>query len=225
MNASLRLSIPLNVSPEQAARLTALQAAFAGVCNEIAPVVQQTRCWNRVALHHMTYKQMRERHPQVGSQMVCNAIYSVSRMCRLLFQTQGSPFHVSRMEGRALPMLRFADNCPVYFDRHTLSLKGGELSMYTLDGRIRFDIQLQPADQQAFHERKLKEIVLSRGASGAFELSFWFGESDDPDTTADGGHATATDPGAESGMEVPAVPPVEVLAPPPLPYYVSVISP
>lgn len=227
MNTALRLSIPLNVSPEQAARLTALQAAFAGVCNEIAPVVQQTRCWNRVALHHMTYKQMRERHPQVGSQMVCNAIYSVSRMCRLLFQTQGSPFHVSKMEGRALPMLRFADNCPVYFDRHTLSLKGGELSMYTLDGRIRFDIQLQPRDQQAFHERKLKEIVLSRATSGAFELSFWFGDSDGSDTTADGGRATtiATEPGVALGMEVPVVPPAEVSAPPPLPHYVSVISP
>jgi len=203
MNTSLRLTVALNVSPEQAARLTALQAAFASVCNEISPVVQQTRCWNRVALHHMTYKLMRERFPLVGSQMVCNAIYSVSRMCRLLFQAQGSPLHITKLEGRDLPLLRFADNCPVYFDRHTLSLKGGELSMYTLDGRIKFQIQLQAKDQQAFHERKLKEIVLSRSPAGVFELSFWFGE-------------------AEESLPPPDALP---LASTPVPHYVSLIGP
>lgn len=185
MNSSLRLSVPLDVSPDQAKRLTALQVAFASVCNDISPVVKETRCWNRVALHHMTYKQMRERHPLVGSQMVCNAIYSVSRTCRLLFQSPTSPFNISKLEGQALPLLRFADNCPVYFDRHTLSLKAGELSMYTLDGRIRFQIQLQKMHEQAFHDRKLKEIVLSRALPDSFQLSFWFGETEEALDTPD----------------------------------------
>lgn len=171
MNFSVRIA--LNTTPEQHARLLALQAAFAQVCNELSPLVQQTRVWNRVTLHHMAYKSLRERFPALGSQMVCNAIYSVSRACRMVFQTPGSPVHLSLLGERPLPRLHFSDTCPVYFDRHTLSLKDGQVSMYTLDGRMRFQLSLRPEDEQAFHSRKLLEIVLQR-VGERFELSFVF---------------------------------------------------
>jgi hypothetical protein len=172
MNSVLR--IPLNGSPEQLARLGALQQAFAQVCNALAPLVQQTRCWNRVTLHHLAYKQLREKFPAMGSQMVCNAIYSVSRTSRLVYQHPDSPLNLSRLGGKPLPLLRFTDTCPVYFDRHTLSVKEGKLSMYTLDGRIRFHLALRPEDEASFHEEKLREIVLSRTPADGFELSFLF---------------------------------------------------
>ena len=177
MNSSLRVA--LNASPEQLGALTALQAAFAQVCNALAPLVQQNRCWNRVTLHHLAYKSLREEFPQIGSQMVCNAIYSVSLTARLVFQHPASSFHVSRLQGKPLPMLRFLDTSPVYFDRHTLSLKAKTLSMYTLDGRMRFTLPLSEADQKTFHEKKLREIVLSRKANGSFELLFWFTDAQD----------------------------------------------
>jgi hypothetical protein len=172
MNFVLR--IPLNGSPEQIASLRALQQAFAQVCNAVAPLVQQSRCWNRVTLHHLTYKQLREQFPAMGSQMVCNAIYSVSRTSRLVYQHPDSAFNLSRLGDKPLPLLRFADTCPVYFDRHTLSVKDGHLSMYTLDGRIRFHLALRPEDEAAFHQQKLREIVLSRTPKDSFELSFLF---------------------------------------------------
>lgn len=172
MNSILR--IPLNGSPEQLTSLLALQQAFAQVCNALAPVVQQTRCWNRVTLHHLAYKQLRDKFPAIGSQMVCNAIYSVSRTSRLVFQHPASPFNLTRLGNRPLPQLRFTDSCPVYFDRHTLSVKEGQLSMYTLEGRIRFHLALRPEDEASFHNNKLREIVLSRTAMGGFELSFQF---------------------------------------------------
>ena len=150
----------------------ALQQAFAQVCNALAPLVQQSRCWNRVTLHHLAYKLLREQFPAMGSQMVCNAIYSVSRTSRLVYQHPGSPFNLARLNDKPLPLLRFSDSCPVYFDRHTLSVKGGQLSMYTLDGRIRFHLALRPEDEQSFHQKKLREIVLSRTAANSFELSF-----------------------------------------------------
>ena len=106
--------------------------------------------------------------------MVCNAIYSVSRTSRLVYQHPGSPFNLARLGAKPLPLLRFSDSCPVYFDRHTLSVKGGQLSMYTLDGRIRFHLALRPEDEASFHEKKLREIVLSRTAADSFELSFLF---------------------------------------------------
>ena len=174
MNSQVR--IRLNTTPEQSARLIALQTAFAEVCNALVPMVRETRVWNRVALHHMAYRGLRERFPALGSQMVCNAIYSVSRSCRLVFQTPGSPFHLSKIGDRPLPLMRFLETSPVYFDRHTLSLQAGQVSMYTLDGRMRFELALQAADAEAFHHRKLYEIILQREPVGHF-LSFRFGEA------------------------------------------------
>ena len=170
----IMLRIPLNCSPEQLVSLTALQQAFAQLCNSIAPVVQQSRCWNRVALHHLTYNQMREKFPGMGSQMVCNAIYSVSRTSRSVYQHPKSPFNTAVWGNKPLPLIRFADSCPVYFDRHTLSVKDRHLSMYTLDGRIRFHLALQPEDEVSFHKKKLREVVLIRTATSGFELSFLF---------------------------------------------------
>ncbi len=177
MNFVLR--IPLNTSPEQTARLEALQHGFAQVCNALAPMVQHTRVWNRVALHHLAYRSLREQFPGMGSQMVCNAIYSVSRTCRLVFQHPDSPFSLARLADKPLPLLRFADGCPVYFDRHTLSLKAGQLSMFTLDGRMRFQLALRPEDEQGFHARKLREIVLLRQADGIYALHFLLGDENE----------------------------------------------
>jgi hypothetical protein len=174
MNSTLR--IPLNTNAEQHARLAQLQSAFSGVCNALAPTVQQTKVWNRVALHHLKYRNLREQFPDMGSQMVCNAIYSVSRTCRMVFQHPQSPFNLARLGDKPLPLLRFSDNCPVYFDRHTLSVNKGQLSMYTLDGRLRFALALSAENESDFAVKKLREIVLSRRADAGFELVFQFGE-------------------------------------------------
>ena len=171
---NLLLLIPLNESPDQFAKLCSLQATFAQVCNSLAQQVQQSHCWNRVTLHHLAYKNLRGTFPALGSQMVCNAIYSVSRTSRLVYQHPDSPFNLSQLNGKPLPLLRFANTCPVYFDRHTLSIKNGRLSMYTLEGRIRFDVVLSPEDENSFHKNKLREVALARSVAGSFELSFLF---------------------------------------------------
>ena len=172
MNEST-IHIPLNTTPEQVRRLQELQSAFAKVCNALGPLVRDTRCWNRVTLHHLAYRGLRESFPQVGSQMVCNAIYSVSRTCRVIFQSPASPFNIQRMNGKALPVLQFLASAPVYFDRHTLSISNGVMSMFTMDGRMRFDLNLGPLEQARFNERKLQEIVL-RSVGNQFTLSFSF---------------------------------------------------
>jgi hypothetical protein len=178
---NLTVQIPLVTSAEQHARLVALQAAFAQVCNALAPMVSQTRVWNRVALHHMAYKRLREQFPALGSQMVCNAIYAVSRISRSVYQHPSSPFNHAHVGPGLLPQLRFADSMPVYFDRHTLSLKAGTLSMFTLDGRMRFQLALGEHEEMAFHQRKLLEVVLSRNPQGVFGLRFQFAAADQPD--------------------------------------------
>jgi hypothetical protein len=171
MNSIVR--VPLNTNPEQFARLQALQSAFAEVCNALAPEVKKSRVWNRVALHHLHYRTLREKFPALGSQMICNAIYAVSRASRLVFQTPGSPFNLTKLGNKALPLLQFADSCPVYFDRHTLSIKGTKLSLFTLDGRMHFELTLPEEQLLLFKVAKLREISLTRRLDGLYELAFW----------------------------------------------------
>lgn len=172
--------VPLNSNPEQTKRLETLQNAFAEACNALVPLALAHRCWNRVALHHMAYYALRQRFPQLGAQMVCNVIYSVSRTCRLLFQNPTSPWHLARLGERPLPRIEFAPDAPVYFDRHTLSVKRDGISMYTLDGRMHFDLALPPEVLQRFKTERLREIALSRQAD-RFVLSFVLGS--DPTTS------------------------------------------
>ncbi len=172
------LAIPINVTPAVAAQFRHLQQAFADVCNAIAPIVRDTRCWNRVALHHLAYRSLRVRFPQLGSQMICNAIYSVSRTCRTVFQSPASPFNVARLGDRPLPQLRFSPEAPVYFDRHTLSIRDGIVSMLTLDGRIRFRLSISEANEQRFREERLREILLLAHA-GQYQLRFVFARPTD----------------------------------------------
>lgn len=183
-SAAPRLRVLLQGSAEQQRRLTDLRGLFTQACNALAPMVQQTRCWNRVALHHMAYKPLREHFPQLGSQMACNVIYSVSRAARRVYQHPDSPHNVARLGERPLPVLRFDGAVPVYFDRHTLSLKAGEVSLFTLDGRMRFKVDLSPETEHRFRHGRLREIVLAQGADGAWALTFDFTPADEIEPAA-----------------------------------------
>ena len=214
MNSIVR--VPLNTTPEQFDRLQALQSAFAQVCNVLSPEVQRTRVWNRVALHHMHYRALREKFPALGSQMVCNAIYAVSRTSRLVFQTPASPFNLIKLAGKPLPLLQFSGSCPVYFDRHTLSVKGSKLSLFTLDGRMHFELTLPEVQLLLFKTSKLREISLTRRLNGLYELAFLL-ES----------QQALTQQEAQSVLDVPmssledSVPPA-LMATFPIPDYVSI---
>lgn len=169
--------IQLNATPEQLSRLRALQANFVEICNAISPVMQESRCWNRVLLHHMVYHKMREQFPQTGSQMICNAVYSVTRAARAILQHPKSTWNIEQNPSAQLPKIVFLPTSPVFFDRHTLTLKGNRLSMYTLEGRMRFDLFLSLKNQQMFHQEKLKEVLLVNQGKDGFSLHFYFSAS------------------------------------------------
>ena len=175
-NSSLILR--LNPTADQALRLARLQAMFASACSSLGPLVRETRCWNRVALHHLAYRRLREEFPELGAQMACNAIYSVSRAARQVYQGKGSPWQIGKDDTRPLPLLSFGPGAPVYFDRHTLSLRNGGISLFTLDGRLQFALTLAEADQKRFAGGQLREIVLNRDARGFF-LSFFFDQKEE----------------------------------------------
>jgi len=179
MTAELRFD--LAPSAEQAAKLERLQQSFADVCNALAPVVQERRLWHRVTLHHLMYHQLREEFPALGSQMVCNAIHSVCRNARRVYQDPASPYQALG-PGAPLPLLRFSGRGPVMFDRHTLSIREGTVSLYTLEGRIRCAAPTEAA-QARLRDARLREIELRRGAA-TFELAFRFAPGAGPDDGA-----------------------------------------
>jgi hypothetical protein len=170
-----RLTIHLTPSSEQVQYLEALQRNFVEICNAISTIVQASGCWNRVALHHMVYHKMRIQFPNLGSQMICNAIYSVSRATRIVLQHPKSPWNIENNPSLKIPRILFLSQSPVFFDRHTLSLKGDRLSMYTTNGRIHFDLTLSEVERSAFHDAKLKEVILV-SQQGKFSLQFYFGD-------------------------------------------------
>lgn len=166
---SRTLSIRLRLEGGDFARLRDLQRVFADACSRISFTVRETRCWNRVALHHLVYRELRQSYPQLGSQMACNVIYSVCRAARAVYQHPQSPWVVKVNSNETLPLIKFRDDAPVYFDRHTLSLVDGKLSLYTLDGRMRLQAQLGAEDEQLLRAGRLREIALVLANCG-FEL-------------------------------------------------------
>jgi hypothetical protein len=148
------IEVELQFSPENAARLEALQRVFTSVCNELASYAADAQCWNRVRLHHLTYRLIRQKYPSLGSQMTCNAIYSVSRVAKELIEKSKAN------ESKIIKKLIFNHNAPIYFDRHTVSLKGNEISMFTMEGRIKFKINADKNLEDRLKNDKLKEIIL-----------------------------------------------------------------
>ena len=158
MNSEIH--IIFGVDEQMRERLDRLRVEFAKACNWVAPIARANHCWNRVALHHLTYHQLRRQFPDLGSQMACNAIYSVCRSYRLILEHPQSPLFGRKIQEGQLPELQFLDRSPVFFDRHTLSLQNNRLSLFTLEGRLRFGIELNAQDELKFRTEKLREIQL-----------------------------------------------------------------
>jgi putative transposase len=110
-------SFKLLATPQQAEAFSVLATLFAEACEAMVPFVQEHRCWNRVALHHLVYYPMRERFPALGSQMVCQAIHRVADAYKTLRANEGIP------KDQPVPALHFAP-ASVNFDHRTYSIKG-----------------------------------------------------------------------------------------------------
>ncbi len=170
------LQIKFLVSDEQALKLLVLQKTFAKACDEAALFVARSRSWHRVTLHHLAYKSMREKFPALGSQMVCNAIHTVSKASKEIFQDPDSRWSGVAKLGQPLPILKFSDTTPVFFDKHTLTLKKNALSIFTLDGRMHIQINLSEVIETKLRTEKLKELCLLR-QKNMFYLRFVFSGS------------------------------------------------
>jgi len=157
----------LRPSEEVGLRLRTLQETFSRAV-ELAWEIGRTQgCSSRVALHHLAYETIRNSELRLGAQLTCNAIYLASAYLKLARTGK-------RLTQSAGPGLRpdFAQ-LPVYLDKHTLAMKDGQLSIYTLDGRAKLSVKLPQALKSMFGSTPVKEILLIE-RKGGFILLFIF---------------------------------------------------
>ena len=170
------IKIKLVPPQELAAQLFQLQTSFADACNMISEVAANNKCWNRVTLHHLVYHDMRDKFSELGSQMVCNAIYAVSRAYRIVHAQQ--LLKNSKLGPTSAQMkIAFLPSSPVFFDKKTMSLTKNKLSLFTMQGRIYFDVQISKEDQETFLSGKIKEVTLQNQGE-AFFLNFHFSDTE-----------------------------------------------
>ena len=148
------ISIRLDITPEQNTKLFQLQEAYMVACNQIVPDVIAARCWNRVALHGLVYSKIRKTSP-LGSQMVCNAIYSVCKA----YQTK------SVLPKEEIPQICFRKERSVHFDKRTYTIKNGIISLYTLGKRIKVPMRFGQFQKDYFSKGVPKEgeLICKKG--------------------------------------------------------------
>jgi IS605 OrfB family transposase len=152
--------IRLDPTPEQAAAMARLRSAYADACNRLAPIVREHRVWNRVALHQRAYAWLRESSP-LGSQMCCNAIFSVCKA----YKAQKALGRIRK--DKPVPEIRF-DRASVHFDQRTYSLRGEAVSLNTLSGRMVVPFRL------GGHQRRILESGAPKEAELVFRKGRWY---------------------------------------------------
>ena len=146
------VALKLTLSQEQSDALFETQKGFANACNQAVPFVVNNRCWNRVALHHLCYYQIRESIPSLGSQMVCSA-----------FQKVCSSYKVLKIKkSQDIPAITFKDTSSVHYDKRTYSIKNSTLTLYTVTGRIKCEFTTGDFQRKYLEWGAVKEAELIR---------------------------------------------------------------
>lgn len=141
------IAIKLSISDSQRQALCELQDLFAAACNRVASTALDQKERNRIRLHHLCYRSLRESFPKLGAQMACNAIAKTA--AALKAQKQPRP-------------IAFRKECSIHFDKKTYSLKGETLSLFTLNGRIQISLEICPFHKPFLDFGTLKEAEAVR---------------------------------------------------------------
>jgi putative transposase len=141
------IAIKLTLSEGESQALFELQEKFSSACNQAAEIALREKERNRVRLHHLCYYAMRNTFPELGAQMCCNAVAKTVQALKAFKHPK--------------PIL-FKNGCSVHFDKRTYSLKGQVLSLFTLQKRIRIQLEISSFHKKFLEQGKIKEAELVR---------------------------------------------------------------
>ena len=150
------ISVKLKPSKEDCNSFLHTRELFSKACNMVADFSRKNRCWNRVALHHLCYYEVRKKIPGLGSQMVCNAIRKVCASYKALnIKKKKAPEIIFRLAS-------------IHYCARTFSIKGESLSIFTVDGRKKCSFEIADYYKKYLPKGKIKEGELILKKKGWF---------------------------------------------------------
>jgi len=146
------ISLKLILSEKNAEALSQTQRHFAQGCNRIASYVQENHCWNHVALHNLCYSKVRGEIPQLGSQMVCNALRKVCSSYKVL----------KIRKNQEVPKITFKETSSIHYCARTFTLRGETLSLFSVNKRVKCSFQIGKHQEKYLGQGKIREGELVR---------------------------------------------------------------
>src|SRR6266545_4688579 len=133
MKATVTLKIKLETTQEASGSLSQTQKAYAVALNQTSDLAFEKKVFNSVALHHVTYRDMREL-TKLPANLVCSARCVVAEA----YKRDKTIHH------------RWKETAAMRYDARTLTVKIGQefATLTTLDGRIRVNLILSDYHRQ-----------------------------------------------------------------------------
>ena len=150
-----------------AQKLLKTRLLYRDACNFLVKYVcrdPNERNWQRYNLHHAAYYDLRSALPELGSQLACNAIRSVSSA----YKTQLTN-HPRKNKTDPLKEIVFK-NPSIHLDKNTITYQVDmtEACVFTIDGRVK--VKLCPGDFQKqllqYGQRKESNLVYRKTKKG-----------------------------------------------------------
>jgi IS605 OrfB family transposase len=133
MKSTATLKLKMTVEPDADAALTATQAAYVTALNTTSAVAFERTCFNAVALHHLTYKDVR-----AATGLPANLVCSARAIVAEAYKRDNTRQH------------KWKDGAAVRYDARTLTLKLAECAatLTTLQGRVKAAFKIAPFHRQ-----------------------------------------------------------------------------
>ena len=159
----------MDAESEQKLHLT--RALYRDACHLLVDFVCKDpaqRNWQRFNLHHAAYHTVRATMPDLGSQMLCNAIRSVSSAYKAELSK-----HPRKNKTDPLKRIVFK-NPSIHLDKNTITYHSDltTATVYTVQGRVKVDLCPGEFQKRLLQQGKLKEsnLVYRKNKKGGF----WF---------------------------------------------------
>ena len=140
----LTLKLKLKTSQEELKKLSDTVQKFSEASNQVSLLIKESNIKNHVILHRLYYYQIKSQF-DLPAQMTCNALK------RALFAYKS---------GNKKTTITFKQNASMPFDDRMLSFKNNQVSILTLNGRIKLNLIIYGAKAQELLNNRKGESIL-----------------------------------------------------------------
>lgn len=154
MLSTLTYAVRVDASPDQAQALSDTCAAYLGRCNMVSKTAWEHKTISQKTLHHLVYRRLRDEY-HVGAQMACSSMNRVIGNYRTIKEMHGSPWATSQPKYRS-------SGYDLVWNRDYSIIKGGRLSINTLNGRIKAPVDWTHVPEEYRHGKFGTARLLNR---------------------------------------------------------------